>query len=96
MTLKMKKETCKHKKDCLLNKMPYIASRPISKRSLLFNDEVTGWNAAIDACRLTSVVSEESIAEIINKEPLPQEGKKWEYSKKLAHAIAEYVNGGGK
>ena len=51
------------------------------------------WNSAIDACQLASVVSEESIAEIINKEPLPQEGKKWEYSKKLAHAIATAING---
>ena len=53
-----------------------------------------GWNSAIDAMRLASVVSEEGLTEIINKEPFPLEGKKWEYSKKLAHAIASYVNGG--
>ena len=33
----------------------------------------------------------EGIAEIINKEPLPKEGKKWEWANKLALAIEERI-----
>jgi hypothetical protein len=36
-----------------------------------------------------STSGEDKIAEIINQEPLPIEGKKWEWAKKLAHAIKE-------
>lgn len=35
---------------------------------------------------------EMTLEEIINREPLPQEGKKWEYSKKLAETILFWFN----
>jgi hypothetical protein len=38
-----------------------------------------------------SISGVEEIAEIINREPLPEEGKKWEWAKKLAHAIKERI-----
>ena len=34
----------------------------------------------------------DKIAEIINKEPLPKEGKKWEYSKRIAKEIMDNLN----
>ena len=58
--------------------------------------EFSVWNFLIDQCRLASAVSEESIAEIIEKQqgytsgmsPYIDDADK----KKLAHAIAEHIN----
>ena len=62
---------------------------------------VNGWNSAIDACRLASVVSEEEIEKIINQWEDHHDNTRprlilAQYIPEIAHAIAEYVNGGGK
>jgi hypothetical protein len=60
------------------------------------------WNECVDACRLASVASEESIMKIIDKiitdHPCYCENSRDIYYEKkaVAHAIAEYVNGGGR
>jgi hypothetical protein len=58
--------------------------------------KVVGWNAAIDACRLASVVSEKEIGEIIDahaKRIIAIGFHSKEAKKYISHAIAEYVNG---
>jgi len=60
-------------------------------------NEAVGYNKAIDACRLASVVSEDEIGKIIWGSDLLQHkgGASFVDVDKLSHAIAEYVNGGG-
>jgi hypothetical protein len=66
-----------------------------------------GYNDAIDACRLAmpSVVSEEGLANLIQGVSVTNEDilhgnqlntLSYHHCIKLAHAIAEYVNGGGR
>jgi hypothetical protein len=55
--------------------------------------KIEGWNAAIEVCRLASVVSEEEIKEIIRKWEENQSLVKINYDS-LSHAIAENINGG--
>ena len=71
---------------------------------------VNGWNAAIDACRLASVVSEEKVEKILEEHIThilhyhDKEGGRTSKAEiifkqrfgEVSHAIAEYVNGGGK
>ena len=61
---------------------------------------VDGWNSAIDACRLASVVSEEEILEIVKGATIKWDcavpSENWGYEKSVAHAIAEYANRNNK
>ena len=51
-----------------------------------------GWNSAIDACQLASVVSEEEILEIVKGATIKWDcavpSENWGYEKSVAHAIA--------
>ena len=86
----------------------YLASGGVAKMSYRcdFNDKLAippderafrqGWNACFDAVRLAGwrkVPSAIDIAEIINKEPLPNEGHKWAWANKLATAIHDLMLG---
>ena len=56
---------------------------------------VDGYNKALSEIRtiLEKVeLDQERLSEIINKEPLPSDGKKWGWAKEMAHAIT-YADG---
>ena len=55
---------------------------------------VDGWNSAIEACRLASVVSEDWVIQLMCKHIDGLDHLKTSELRSFAHAIAEYVNGG--
>jgi len=56
-----------------------------------------GWNAAIDAMRLASVVSEEEVFNVLREKEIKEGGPNPDrYLREQAHAIAEHINKGGR
>jgi hypothetical protein len=71
-----------------------LSDKPIT----MYTEEYfLGWNAAIDACRLANIVSEEELYQIIKEnsgEAAPNTPFGWR--RYIACKIAEYVNKGGE